>query len=437
MSSPTIADLNNEIVSLKTHVTNLYKVRSTPIRGYTGEKGPQGDTGPQGIQGIQGPQGVRGFTGEKGAQGDRGEQGIQGNQGPQGDRGYIGETGPQGPQGERGETGPQGPQGERGFIGERGPQGLQGERGETGPQGPQGLKGDTGADSLVPGVDGLTAYQIALDEGFNGTRVEWLESLKGSTALTQEDSDRITTNKTLSESNKNRIDAIEPALASNSTVLMTNTSKITSLENNLSSLNSIPTNGQIGKSLLNESNLINSLSEAPGFSIGFMYNGGDLTDLRDFFIIRKNGQIKFRLIVQTEWNQFMFSTSELADTLEAWNYSFHTDRSKMPFYLDNTITNNIPVGDYMSFSFSVNFVSDTMANLEISTVFKSVQYNFIKSANFQLNKSDLEGGTIEYINNTHFKRSAIFPDNEFIKQQNFNIMSDNSKNLNSRLIQYE
>lgn len=57
----------------------------------------------------------------------------------------------------------------------RGPQGPQGPEGPEGPQGPQGdpgLKGDQGED-------GRSAYQIAVQNGFEGTEQEWLASLKG------------------------------------------------------------------------------------------------------------------------------------------------------------------------------------------------------------------------------------------------------------------
>lgn len=59
------------------------------------------------------------------------------------------------------------------------------------PQGPQGPPGPTGADSTVPGpagppgadgiigVDGESAYQIAVDNGFVGTEADWLASLVG------------------------------------------------------------------------------------------------------------------------------------------------------------------------------------------------------------------------------------------------------------------
>ena len=53
----------------------------------------------------------------------------------------------------------------------KGPQGEKGDKGDTGPAGPQGEKGDTGR----------SAYQIALDNGFKGTEKEWLKSLEGIT----------------------------------------------------------------------------------------------------------------------------------------------------------------------------------------------------------------------------------------------------------------
>ena len=39
----------------------------------------------------------------------------------------------------------------------------------------QGLPGKDGKD----GVNGKSAYQIAVDNGYIGTELEWLESLKG------------------------------------------------------------------------------------------------------------------------------------------------------------------------------------------------------------------------------------------------------------------
>ena len=51
------------------------------------------------------------------------------------------------------------------ILGEQGPQGPEG---PAGPQGPGGPKGD----------DGKSAYQIAVDNGYNGTESEWLATLK-------------------------------------------------------------------------------------------------------------------------------------------------------------------------------------------------------------------------------------------------------------------
>lgn len=107
--------------------------------------------GPQGLQGIQGPQGLQGEKGDTGDVGPQGPQGIQGIQGP---------IGPQGPQGEVGLQGYQGP---------IGPQGEKGDKGDAGDVGPIGPAGD----------DGLSAYQVALANGFVGTESQWLASLQG------------------------------------------------------------------------------------------------------------------------------------------------------------------------------------------------------------------------------------------------------------------
>lgn len=71
--------------------------------------------------------------------------------------------------------GPTGPQGEPG---------VDGQDGQDGQQGPQGLPGADGKDGQ-PGRDGKSAYQIAVDNGFEGDEQAWLESLKsGNTSIT-------------------------------------------------------------------------------------------------------------------------------------------------------------------------------------------------------------------------------------------------------------
>ena len=65
-----------------------------------------------------------------------------------------------------------GPQGE---IGPEGPQGIQGVQGIQGPVGPIGA---TGLQGPV-GIDGPSAYQVAVDGGFIGTESQWLTSLVG------------------------------------------------------------------------------------------------------------------------------------------------------------------------------------------------------------------------------------------------------------------
>ena len=130
--------------------------------GEKGEKGDKGDPGEAGPQGEQGPAGAQGIQGEKGDKGDPGEAGPQGPQG---------EIGPQGPAGEAGPAGEKGEKGDQGEVGPQGEQGIQGPAGETGPQGPAGEAGPAGAD-------GKSAYQIAVEKGFEGDEAAWLASMK-------------------------------------------------------------------------------------------------------------------------------------------------------------------------------------------------------------------------------------------------------------------
>ena len=106
----------------------------------------------------------------------RGEQGEQGLQGLQGEVGPSGPTGP---------TGPLGSTGIQGNTGDLGPRGLMGELGLQGVQGIQGVKGDP---SFVPGpqgiiglrgATGISAYDVAVKDGFTGSIGAWMLSMKG------------------------------------------------------------------------------------------------------------------------------------------------------------------------------------------------------------------------------------------------------------------
>jgi hypothetical protein len=61
-----------------------------------------------------------------------------------------------------------------------GPQGQQGAQGSIGPQGPQGQQGATGSAG-TQGPIGLSAYQVAVNNGYLGTETQWLASLQGAT----------------------------------------------------------------------------------------------------------------------------------------------------------------------------------------------------------------------------------------------------------------
>lgn len=154
----------------------------------TGPIGPTGPTGPQGIQGVTGPTGA---TGPQGLVGDQGPQGNQGPTGPQGETGLTGLVW----QGEwSGATEyslydgvvfngsayiatqtstNQSPDTATAYWS------LLAEKGDIGLTGPTGATGATG-------VDGLSAYEVAVADGYAGTEEQWLSSLVGPTGPTGE-----------------------------------------------------------------------------------------------------------------------------------------------------------------------------------------------------------------------------------------------------------
>lgn len=80
--------------------------------------------------------------------------------------------------------------GERGISGERGADGLPGAKGDTGDKGADGLPGERGADGATGakgdkgdtgerGQDGKSAYEIAVENGYVGSKDDWLLSLIG------------------------------------------------------------------------------------------------------------------------------------------------------------------------------------------------------------------------------------------------------------------
>lgn len=203
-------------------------------------KGASGPAGPQGIPGPQGPIGLTGERGETGQPGPKGDTGksaydiakaldssltteelfiksLKGEMGPIGPVGPQGPIGLTGPAGERGPAGPQGIQGAQGIPGEKGapgesafeiakkldayfyltdeesfiedlkgrpgqdgPQGPAGERGEDGLMGPEGPQGPQG----IPGPQGpagKSAYDIWKEAGNQGSKEDFLNSLKANT----------------------------------------------------------------------------------------------------------------------------------------------------------------------------------------------------------------------------------------------------------------
>lgn len=112
----------------------------------------------------------------KGEKGDPGEPGQNGQDGTDGAPGKDGAPGPKGADGKSAyqiavDGGFEGS--EQDWLAS-----LKGEKGEPGQDGTDGAPGQDGAAG-PKGDNGKSAYQIALDGGFKGSEEEWLASLKG------------------------------------------------------------------------------------------------------------------------------------------------------------------------------------------------------------------------------------------------------------------
>lgn len=117
---------------------------------------------------------VESMKGKVGPKGDKGEKGDKGDPGP------MGPAGPKGDKGDDGIPGTPGPQGERGLPGNPGKDGKEGPQGPIGLTGPAGPVGERGSR----GLDGKSAYEIWKEEGNDGTKEDFLNSLKVSTPIT-------------------------------------------------------------------------------------------------------------------------------------------------------------------------------------------------------------------------------------------------------------
>lgn len=117
---------------------------------------------------LRGPQGLPGTDGKDGEKGDKGDAGADGFSPyvtlAQSSNGWVVTI--------------TDAKGDHRFEIENGADGKQGEQGPAGKDGEQGEKGDPGADG-AKGEDGKSAYEIAVENGFEGDEADWLVSLKG------------------------------------------------------------------------------------------------------------------------------------------------------------------------------------------------------------------------------------------------------------------
>lgn len=182
-----------------------------------------GVTGPRGEQGYSAYQIAqqKGFTGteEEWLASLKGDPGAKGEQGPKGDTGAAGEKGADGANGTDGKNGANGYSAyelavQQGFNGnvDAWLESLKGPKGDDGAPGATGANGVNGAD----GKDGLSAYSIAVKNGYNGTEEEWVNKwLRGTIVKSEIDADG---NLVMTDINNNQtkapiLDSVNAALA--------------------------------------------------------------------------------------------------------------------------------------------------------------------------------------------------------------------------------
>ena len=156
--------------------------------------------------GVAGPRGERGYSAydlavKNGYTGTEKEwlAYLKGDKGDKGDTGATGATGPAGANGKDGVNGADGKPGsnglsayelavKNGFTGNESAwlESLKGEQGVPGPAGADGENGVNGVD----GKDGMSAYTIAVKNGYNGTESDWINKwVRGTIVSASTDSD--------------------------------------------------------------------------------------------------------------------------------------------------------------------------------------------------------------------------------------------------------
>ena len=145
-----------------------------------------GKDGCDAVDGIDGQDGVDGIDGRDGLDGIEGRDGcdaVDGIDGQDGIDGIDGRDGLDGIDGKDGCDAVDGVDGQDGIDGIDGRDGLDGINGLDGKDGCDAVDGADGIDGIDGidgyGLDGKDAYELAVENGFDGTLQDWLDSLKG------------------------------------------------------------------------------------------------------------------------------------------------------------------------------------------------------------------------------------------------------------------
>lgn len=203
-------------------------------------------------------------------------------------------------------------------------------------KGQNGLNGNDGVD----GQNGLSAFEIAVNNGFVGTAVEWLESLKGADG--QDAESPIFDFDTLDTIQKEKI----------STYLF-NLTQFTDLLQRLTNLESNSTGGE------------NPVIETPDYSNITFINLYENDNLSFQFSTLNNNELLIRTYktqMSTNFNVFKTTVRVNVEDIDKIEYKVLTATDNPTLDGNLVVTNNIPLFDLSSFTLNADTIYPTRDN---------------------------------------------------------------------------
>ena len=267
---------------------------------------------------------------------------------------------------------------------------LKGDKGDKGDNGKDGADGYTPVKDIdyFDGVDGKSAYQIAVDNGFIGTEAEWLASLRGADGKDGKDGvqpDWNQNDETAQDYVKNRPfylgDLVETVLVEESTVLFENilSEFKSTFEAQLGETYKVSWDGTVYE--------CTCVTYNSRLFIGNLSIRGFGSDTGEPFLMMINNGIAIGIVVTDAPASHTFSISGIAQEVvkidEKYLPTIPTD--KLPTIPTDKLP-TIPTIEFTS-SISSNIANSTQPSFAVSNLNYSEIYSIVEKGIFQIKDS--------------------------------------------------